>query len=153
MDTIANLTVAEELTFIRAIAVSRGWSLLEVNPLHFLLGLPARDESFFHLWVDCEGYPVDPAAWWWCDAQGNGRNERKNAPKGSGFLHEKGVICAPWNRLAYSSFDSRGPHDDWSPSDWRNNPHTKGCKTLSAMALRIAVELMSDRFYNQRLAA
>jgi hypothetical protein len=105
------------------------------------------------LWIDCEGYPVHPAAWSWCDAQGNGRNERKNAPKGSGFLHEKGVICAPWNRLAYSSFDSRGPHGDWSPGDWRNNPHTKGCKTLCAMALRIAVELMSERFHNQRLAA
>jgi hypothetical protein len=153
MDTVANLTVAEELSFIRAIAGSRGWSLLEVDPLQFLLGLPARDRSFFHLWVNCEGYPVTPAAWYWCDGKGNGRADRRHAPKGTGFLHERGVVCAPWNRLAYSSFDPRGPHGDWLPGDWRNNSHTQGCKTLCAMALRIAVELMSERFHNERLAA
>jgi hypothetical protein len=151
MTTIAELTVQEEIGIVREVVESRGWELREVDGLHFVLGLPASDGSFFHLAVDCDDYPVKPAAWHWCDREGNGRDVVTNAPMGSEFFHSSGVICAPWNRLAYKTIDPRGPHGEWVPTDWRNNPYTKGCKTLCAMALRVAVELKGPRYHRKRL--
>jgi hypothetical protein len=151
MITIAELTVQDELKLVSEVVASRGWKLLELDALHFLLGLPASDGSEFYVAADCDDYPVKPPAWHWCDRQGNGRTNRANAPMGSDFLHPNGVICAPWNRLAYQSVDSRGPHGDWVPTDWRNNPNTKGCKTLCAMVLRIAVELKGPHYQKRRL--
>jgi hypothetical protein len=98
-------------------------------------------------------YPVKPPAWYWCDGAGGGREIRTNAPFGSGFLHSNGVICAPWNRLSYAQIDRRGPHGEWTMGDWRNNSHTGGCKTLTAMALRIFVELNGPRYEKRRQAS
>jgi len=123
--------------------------LKEPEPLRFFLGLTASDRSQYFLSVDCDDYPVKPPAWHWCDAEGGGRDNRSNAPMGSGFLHGNGVICAPWNRLSYQQVDPRGPHNDWTMGDWRNNQHTRGCKTLCAMALRIFVEL-NGSLYQKR---
>jgi hypothetical protein len=96
--------------------------------------------------------PGKPPAWHWCDSEGGGRDERQNAPEGASFLHGNGVICAPWNRLSYKSVDPRGPHADWVMGDWRNNSHTKGCKTLCAMLLRVYVELNGPNFHKRHLA-
>ena len=153
MTTVAELVVAEEIVAIREASRARGWTLEEPDSLHFLLGLPASDKSLFHLFVDCADYPVMPPAWHWCDGQGLNQRDLKHAPKGSGFLHQAGVICAPWNRLAYQVIDRRGPHGEWTISDWRNNSNTLGCKTLGAMALRVYVELNGSLFAKQRLAA
>jgi hypothetical protein len=139
--TVAELTVAQELIAVGEIAGTRGWRLRELDPLHFHLGLPASDRSWFYLLVDCDRYPVQPPAWNWCDAEGTHTDRLVDRPRGSGFLHTNGVICAPWNRLAYTPVDSRGPHGDWNIGEWRKNSHTKGCTTLPHMALRIYVEL------------
>jgi hypothetical protein len=149
--TVAELSVAEELVAIREIAASRGWSFQEVDVLHFRLGFQARDQSRFHLLVDCTGYPVHPPAWHWCDPAYSQTARPADCPGGSGFLHPCGVICAPWNRLAYRSIDPRGPHTDWTIGDWQQNPHTAGCTTLAHMTLRIYVELHSSRFNCRRL--
>lgn len=151
MPTVAELTVAEELAAIREIAATRGWPLKEPDSLHFHLGLPANDQSQFYLLVDCDRYPVQPPAWHWCDAQGTHTDRLADRPQGSGFLHTNGVICAPWNRLAYKSVDSRGPHGDWTIGDWQKNSYTSGCTTLAHMALRIYVELNGPRFNRKRL--
>lgn len=151
MPTVAELTFAEELVALREIAIGRGWSLREQDSLHFHLGLPASDNSLFYLLVDCNEYPVQPPAWDWCDADGKHTDRLADRPRGSGFLHTNGIICAPWNRLAYKSVDRRGPHKDWTIGDWRNNPKTGGCTTLAHMALRIFVELASSRYERKRL--
>jgi hypothetical protein len=148
---VAELTVTEELAAIREITASRGWVLKELDTLRFHLTLPARDKSVFHLLVDCEGYKVQPPAWRWSDATGEHTDQPADSPQGSGFLHTSGVICAPWNRLAYKSVDSRGPHGDWTIGNWLENSHTRGCTTLAHMALRIYVELSSPRFTGKRL--
>lgn len=150
MPTVAELTVAEELVAIREIAQRRKWALKELDVLRFHLSLPASDKSLFYLLIDCDKYPVYPPAWHWCDA--DGRTDRlADRPRGSGFLHGNGVICAPWNRLAYKGIDPRGPHQDWALEDWRNNPQTGGCTTLGHMVLRIYVELNGPRFNRGRL--
>jgi hypothetical protein len=152
MNLIAALTIEEELRDVRANAAARGWVLSQTDELHFILGFPASDNTFLYVYAECDDYPVKPPAWHWCDKDGTGHKDMRNVPKGTGFLHSNGVICAPWSRLAYTPVDSRGPHNDWTISDWRNNPYTKGCKTLGGMALRIAVELRSDRYHKQRMA-
>ncbi len=152
MPTVAELTVADELAAIREIAASRGWAFREIDSLHFCLGFQASDTSHFHLLVDCAGYPVQPPAWDWCDDAGGLTNRPTDRPSGSGFLHPNGVICAPWNRLAYKPVDPRGPHRDWTIGDWQKNSHTGGCTSLCHMALRIYVELNGPRFSRKRLA-
>jgi len=151
MPTAAELTVAEEMVALRELAAGRGWRLKEIDPLHFHLGLPARDQSWFYMLVDCVNHPVQPPAWNWCDAEGTHTDRPSDRPGGSGFLHSKGVVCAPWNRLAYTSVDSRGPHGDWTIGEWQKNSHTKGCTTLAHMALRIYIELNGPRFDPKRL--
>jgi hypothetical protein len=151
MCTVAELTVAEELTALREIASGRGWVLKELDALNFQLGLGAGDGSWFYLLVNCENYPAQPAAWDWCDAEGRRTDRLADKPQGSGFLHASGVVCAPWNRLAYKAVDSRGPHPDWAIGDWQNNPHTGGCRTLAHAALRLCVELNGPHFSRKRL--
>lgn len=149
--TVAELTVAEELIPLRENAVNLGWNLKELDGLRFLLAMPAKDKSLFYLLVDCDNYKVQPPAWHWSDPSGTYTNRAVDQPKGSGFLHPSGVICAPWNRLAYNTIDSRGPHKDWPIGDWLQNSATAGCTTLAHMALRIFVELNGPRFANARL--
>jgi hypothetical protein len=149
--TLAELTVAEELIALREIAAARGWTFTALDPLRFLLGFPASDRSMFYLLVSCDNYPVQPPAWHWCSADGTRTDLASDKPKGSGFLHSNGVVCAPWNRLAYKSVDARGPHGDWAIGDWQNNSYTLGCTTLAHMALRIYVELNGPRYSRGRL--
>ena len=70
MPTVAELTFAEELVALREIAIGRGWSLRELDSLHFHLGLPASDDSLFYLLVDCGRLSSPAPAWDWCDADG-----------------------------------------------------------------------------------
>jgi hypothetical protein len=149
--TVAELTVAEELVALREIAANRGWPLKELDSLHFHLGLPARDQSKFYLLVAGDHYKVQPPAWYWCDAEGAHTDRLADRPQGSGYLHANGVICAPWNRLAYKSVDPNGPHTDWAIGDWQKNSYTGGCTTLAHMALRVYVELNGPRFSRNRL--
>ena len=150
MSTVAELCVDEELSPLREIADLKGWELERRDPTTFILGLPARDRTWFWLMCRCEKYPGIPAAWHWFNAAVGSIDQSADTPDGGGFFHGSGVICAPWNLLAYKSEDPRGPHSDWAVGDWRSNPKTGGCRTLAAMALRIAVELQAPHFAGRR---
>ena len=146
MATAAELSLAEELDPLQEIASSKGWKLEKRDAVSFVLGLPARDETWFWLLCRCETYPALPPAWHWYDPETGAVDRPQDTPKGGGFFHGSGVICAPWNLLAYKSQDPRGPHSDWTVGNWRANPKTGGCRTLPAMVLRIAVELQAATF-------
>lgn len=151
MSTPAALLVKAELEALKENAALMGWSLKQVDDLTFVIGLPAKDGVDYHLRVRCDGYPAMPPAWHWFNPETGDIDGRGDTPKGGNFLHSHGVICAPWNRLAYTTVDSRGPHSDWQIGAWQQNPYTKACLTLSAMALRVAYELTKN--YEGRLAA
>jgi hypothetical protein len=151
MSTPSGLLVEAELAALRENAALMGWSLETIDDITFVLGLPAKDKGQFHLRVRCDGYPVTPPAWHWFNPATGAIDDRRDTPRGGNFLHSNGVICAPWNRLAYSGIDPRGPHGDWQIGAWQKNSYTGACRTLSAMALRIAHEL--GRSYEGRLAA
>ena len=146
MTTLTDLVFAEQFGHLREVAEHRGWPLTQIEGPGIQLVLPARDGARFGLKVLCDGYPGTPAAWHWCNPDTGVCDQAADAPRGSGFIHSSGRICAPWNRLAYSQVDPKGPHGDWQLSTWMTNPNTGSCTTLAAMALRMAVELQSSRY-------
>lgn len=151
MSTVSTLLVEVELHDLLENAALLGWSVTVTDQLHFDVGMPGKDGATYHLRVDCTEYAALPPAWHWFNPTTGALDQPKDTPRGGNFLHGNGVVCAPWNRLAYKSVDTRGPHDDWSIGDWQSNSYTKGCKTLAAMALRIAHELQTS--LEGRLAA
>jgi hypothetical protein len=141
MATATELIVAEELRQLEEIAANEGWTVTCLSPESFLLGVPRQNGG--ELWVRCEAdqYPALPPIWRWCGPAGCMLDDARVTPiGGSGYFHSNGVFCAPWNRLAYSTIDPRGPHSDWTVGDWKSNPQTRACTTLAAMASRIAIE-------------
>ena len=112
----------------------------------FTLILPAKDGSSIQSIAECSDYPVLPPAWHFRNPESGALDQPRDTPRGGSFFHSSGVICAPWDRLAYRP---QGPHGDWQISDWRSNPKAGGTRTLCAMALRIAVELRGQ--YEGRL--
>ncbi len=146
MATATDLVFAEQFGQLQEVARNRGWGLRQTDGPGFVLGLPARDGSLFWLKVACDGFQGMPPAWHWHNPETGGVDGPTDTPKGSGYFHSSGRICAPWNRLAYKAVDPQGPHADWHLSNWMTNPKTGGCTTLTAMALRISVELGGSRF-------
>ncbi len=144
MATATELVLGEELEDLRRNAERRGWTLEVLDTKTFILALPAKDGTWVQLLAECDDYPTSPPAWHFRNPQTGELEHPAGTPRGGGFFHSSGVICAPWNRLAYRSQWERGPHNDWTIGDWRANPSTGGAKTLSAMALRIYVELQSS---------
>ncbi|MCV2864408.1 hypothetical protein [Defluviimonas sp. WL0075] len=142
MATAGALVFDEQFRDLKEIASARPWQLDD----DFVFGLTARDGETYWLKVDCTDYPALPPAWHWYSPESKAIDQPADSPKGSGFLHGSGRICAPWNRLAYKKIDPQGPHDDWDLNGWQTNPKTGRCTTLAAMALRIHVELNSKRY-------
>lgn len=143
------LLLEHELEAVESIAKARGWTFSRVTPRAIHLDLPTRGGEWFYLHVDLEGYAIRPPAWHWRDPNTGALDLPAQTPVGGGFFHGNGVICAPWNRLAYGQVDSRGPHNDWTLSTWKLNTHTGGTRTLAAMMLRISHELTVN--YQRRL--
>jgi len=142
MATAGELVFEEQFGHLRENAVSREWPLERA----FIIGMKARDDSQYWLLADCTGYPALPPAWHWYNPATRLLDQPADTPKGGTFLHSSGRICAPWNRLAYKKVDPNGPHDDWDLANWMSNPKTGKCTTLSAMALRIHVEMNSEHY-------
>jgi hypothetical protein len=142
MATASDLVFEEQFGHLQENAGSREWPLVR----GFILGMEARDGSHYWLLVNCSDYPALPPEWHWYNPSTRALDQPADTPKGSGFLHSSGRICAPWNRLAYKKIDPNGPHDDWDLVNWVTNPNTGKCTTLSAMALRIHVEINSEHY-------
>ena len=147
MATVTDLVFQEQFDHLCEVAAHKHWDLARTDEPGFVLGLPARDRSRFALQVICSDYPTVPPIWNWYDVKTGAPNQPSDTPKGEGgYFHGSGRICAPWNRIAYKQEDPKGPHGNWNLANWISNPRTNGCTTLAAMALRVAVELASQRF-------
>jgi hypothetical protein len=141
--TVAELSVQAEFS-AEENALCIGWKLERRRSTSFVLTLPGSDGKLFSLLCLCDHYSAEPPAWHWYNTETEQCDQPKDTPTAAGFFHPNGVICAPWNRLAYKTVDSRGPHEDWQIGDWRSNPKNGACRTLSAMAIRIAHELKKN---------
>jgi hypothetical protein len=105
--TPSDLLVQAERHALLENAVVMGWAFARDGDT-FVLGLPAKDGATYYLRPDCTGYPATPPAWHWFNPTTSAIDAKIDTPVGGNFLHGNGVICAPWNRLAYQSVDSRG---------------------------------------------
>jgi hypothetical protein len=150
LTTASELLVEDESRILEKNALVLGWNFTRVDSENFIVGMSAKDGSRFHLWCACDRYGAIPPAWHWFNPESRLRDQPRDTPQGGGFFHTNGVICAPWNRLAYATVDARGPHGEWTLANWRSNPKTGACQTLSAMALRIFCELMADTFTGRK---
>lgn len=150
MATATELLVEEEYGDLAQVAEDHGWKLSRLAPLWFVLGVPAKGARWLYVRCEAEGYPTRPPAWRWSDERGDEVDTPRVTAFGGAFFHGNGVICAPWNLLAYKSEDARGPHEDWVIGNWVENRYTRQCMTLAAMAARIAIEA-AVRF--ERMAA
>jgi len=149
MLSVVELAFEEQFGHLEANAKTQPerWRVQRLCGPRFVLGISAKDQHWFELLVECEDFPLIPPAWHWYNSEKERLDDTQDTPKGSGFLHSSGRICAPWNRLAYQSVDPKGPHNDWQLHNWTTNSNTKGCTTLAAMALRLRVELHSERYH------
>ena len=92
-----------------------------------------------------EDYRVMPPAWRFLDPR-TGQDIGLAAYPAAGpfqsgsVLHSNGVICAPWNRLAYA--DRGGPHSDWNATNWQSAaPQHSSARTIPDMLARIRAEV------------
>lgn len=95
----------------------------------------------------CQEYRVIPPSWQFLDPRtgldvGDAGTPLAGAFPGGSVLHSSGVICAPWNRLAYA--DQRAVHSDWTePSKWQSiAPGHTNASTLPEMLARIRAEVL-----------
>lgn len=95
----------------------------------------------------CEEYRVAPPRWQFLDPRTGLDAGDAGAPlagpfPGGSVLHSSGVICAPWNRLAYA--DERSVHSEWTePSKWQSlAPDHTNASTLPEMLARIRAEIL-----------
>ncbi len=115
--------VEVELGAARAWAERHGWTL-DWNAEDLLLRLgqshPATGESV-ELIGHTDGYRAIPPKWQFVRT-GSLEAARSAFPAAGpstlgSLFHPNALICAPWNRLAYSV--NGGPHDNWSgPEAW-----------------------------------
>jgi hypothetical protein len=138
--TATELILEEQMADLKANADLMGWSVTDLGAGTFVLGVPAKDDSILYWRCETDGFTATPPAWRWSDSSGQIIDSPSVTGRGGNFFHSNGVVCAPWNRLAYKSVDGRGPHGDWLIGDWLSNVKTRQCVTLAAMASRLALE-------------
>jgi len=123
--TTVRATVEAELVGARAWAARHNWSL------HWLAEDLVLRAATYHTAVhqlveavaECDSYRALPPAWRFVDP-GTDQSEPKwfpSAHPAGSIFHGNGLICAPWNRLAYS--EHGGPHNDWNgAASWLQVP-------------------------------
>ena len=132
-DTVVDATLEAELPgaleWARRHAVRVESLLPEVRALRFVMIQKESEEEYF-LQAHFDRYKELPPVWEWCDESWNESNRPNLSPKPvatvcgpSMFLKysnqggTRGIICAPFNRLAFGT--EGGPHNDWgNPAQW-----------------------------------
>jgi hypothetical protein len=152
MATVTELTFAEELKPLQDIVAQRpdDWQLGLRGSTEFALGIRDKNKAWIWFLVRCDRYPGAPPAWHWFNPETGAVDQPTETLRTGGFFHSSGVVCAPWNRLAYRAEDPRGPHPEWIIGNWREIPQTGQCNSLAAMALRLYVELHSPRYPDRK---
>lgn len=122
--TVARASAEEELGAARVWAERHGW-ILTWNPDELVLRAATYHEPARRL-VEVvgalDGYRALPPAWRFVQPGTDAEDKGHYPAPGQGsvpssIFHSNPVICAPWNRLAYT--EHGGPHGDWSgPAAW-----------------------------------
>ena len=151
MPTVEDLVIEREIEAVRDNARLHGWPFEWVGPRCFRVTLSARNGDTYQTEIECEAFPVQPAAFHWRNPNTGQLDVLADAPEpynvGNNFFFPTGRICAPWNRLASTE---GGPHQEWVQTNWMQQAETKGTVTLAAMVSRLHHELRSQRYRGRR---
>ena len=147
MGTVEDLAVEREIEAVEENAQLHGWPFERVGPRRFRVTLTAHNGDIYEVEVECDRFPVQPAAFHWRSQETGRTDEPADSPAPYGFFHSTGRICAPWNRLA--STDG-GPHRECVQANWMQQAETKGTVTLAAMVARLHHELRSQQYRGRR---
>lgn len=146
--TVEDLVVNEQISQLTAVAELRGWLLEHVGTRCFRVTLSARDGDHYQLEVHYDGFPALPPSFHWRNPATGALDQTADAPNPYQFFHrDTNRICAPWNRLAS---EPGGPHIEWVPASWQEQPETGETRTLAAMVLRIHHELRGENYRGRR---
>ena len=140
-----------EFTAIMAWVGRAGWRA-DVEPTGRLVTARTahpRTGTALTVQADCTGYPSVPPAWRFLDHAGQSPKSAYPAPgqqpgiNGSVF-HGNGLVCAPWNRLAYQ--DLGGVHGDWGALPaWKTAaPGYTQAHTIADMLQTLSVHLAAS---------
>lgn len=150
MDDLARTIamVESELVALQAYAARHGWKVTwQPEQLVVLLdGVHPADSSVARLRAGVDKYKMWPPAWRFLRTEA-GREDEVRAPKAgtlpggvSSMFIDKGVICAPFNRLAYTGHG--GPHGDWNGVEkWLEVKGTVSATNLAEMFAQILAHL------------
>jgi len=155
MVTITEAVMADELPAITAWAERNAWKVTYDSVVLKGRAEVVHPHAAGHVvvfWFDATAYPNEQPPAWWCGGDGKsvttykGDYPRPSAtppaglPNGSIF-HSNPVICAPWNRLAYSVHG--GPHSDWPAlAAWKSyGAGYTQAHTISDMLSALAIHL------------
>jgi hypothetical protein len=141
--------VEDELAALSAFAERRGWRVTwQEQSLKILAEGPhPADQSAVRIQADVTDYRSVPPAWTFLGLPLQSVEPPKPAPfpkadtlpGGVGSIfHPNRLICAPFNRLAYSQHN--GPHDNWGgPTGWMKvTGHARADKLADMLAVILA---------------
>ena len=121
---ISRLHVRQELTLVNELAATLRWDInADYEHLTVLVTLYSHTGDRFIVEICCDDYKEKPPFFEFIDPDSGERGTRHAYPKTTdSFFHDSGpCICAPFNRKAYKSEVSTGPHGDWSLGDWQTS--------------------------------
>jgi hypothetical protein len=136
---------------ILAWAAKYGWSV-GISPADRMIRVgtshPAAGVALTGL-ADCAWYPSAAPAWQFVNAAGASARSAYPAPGNTpgisgSIFHRNGLICAPWNRLAYGELG--GVHSDWGGIvNWKTaaRGYTQA-HTIADMLQALMIHLMAS---------
>ena len=134
--------VEAELAALEAWKRQHGWDITwHADALRLDVKMQSMvDRDVYSLEVDLTDYRARPPVFEFIGANGQRGTRRCYPGGGRGYFHTNPVICAPWNRKAYSEMG--GPHVDWAMASWATlRPNHS---TLGDM-LALIQDLLNDR--------
>lgn len=150
--------IEEEITSVQTLAEAYGWEVLPDLPsLKVVSKMKAHNGDRFVIEAECENYKEWPPFFDFIDPDSGERGTPRAYPKTTdGFFHSSGpCICAPFNRKAYKSIVSTGPHGDWTVGDWMmsraNGFDWSRVRTLGDMLSMIHARILLPDFYRGRM--
>lgn len=141
---VVRALLEREWRAIQSWAGRLGWSVnLDLDALRIDACTPhPADHRPVHLRGGLDGYNVIPPEWTFLNPY-TGELEPESFPAAgeASIFHSNLVICAPWNRLAYSVHG--GPHSDWGElTAWQGDrPGNTRATTIADMLSQVDVHL------------
>ena len=91
MATVEDLAVEREIEAVEENAQLHGWPFERVGPRRFRVTLTAHNGDIYEGEVECDRFPVQPAAFHWRNQETGQLDEPADSPAPYGFFHSTGL--------------------------------------------------------------